>query len=185
MHPNSLIYYGGSFNPPHISHVLFVTALRAYFPEAEIWISPTYSHAFHKTLMPYEIRLEMLKQAFSALNDVQISTIERDLHESTSYTVDVVREILRRFPEKKVYVAVGADIVSTLPQWHEYDELCRIAEFLIFPREGYDCTNTFEMPHLPELSSTEIREACASGNWAFVRKYVPARVADILMEQYK
>ncbi len=181
MNTESIIYYGGSFNPPHISHVLFVTALRAYFPNAEIWIAPTFSHAFNKSLMPYDLRLQMLKAAFESMKGVVISTIERDLHESTSYTVDVVRALNLKYPDKKILVAVGSDIVPTLSQWHEYDELIKLAEFLVFPREGYDNSIAFDMPHLPEISSSDIRNACAAKNWDFVRKYVPARVADILM----
>ena len=180
MDQNSLIYYGGSFNPPHISHVLFVSALRAYYPEAEVWIGPTYSHAFNKSLLPFEDRVQMCHAAFDLISGVRITTIERELHESTSYTVDVVREILKREPAKKVYVAVGADIVPTLPKWREYEALCQMGEFLVFPREGYDNDCAIEMPHLPEISSSSIREAMRIGDWGFVRKFVPAKVVELL-----
>lgn len=175
-----IIYYGGSFNPPHIGHVLFAAALRAYFPDSEIWIAPTYSHAFHKQLMDYDLRLQMLQAAFASLQGVKISTIERDLHESTSYTIDVVREILRINPGCTVRIAVGSDIVPTLEQWRSYDELCRLASFLVFPREGYDNTPAVDMPHLPEISSSDIRNAIGLEKWDVVRKFVPARVFEIL-----
>ena len=182
MTEKSIIYYGGSFNPPHIAHVLFVSALRAYFPDAEIWIAPTYSHAFHKTLMDYELRLKMLNAALGFIQGVNISTIERDLHESTSYTIDVVREIHRREPGVKIQVAVGADILPTLHEWRSYDELCRLSEFLVFPREGYDNSGAVDIPHLPEISSSDIRKALEKGDWGTVRKYVPAQVVSILHE---
>ena len=182
MNPQKIIYYGGSFNPPHIAHVLFVTALRAYYPEAEVWIAPTYSHAFHKSLMDFDLRLRMLYAAFAHIQGVCISTIERDLHESTSYTLDVVREILRRYPGCDVRIAVGADIVPTLEQWRSYDEICKLASFLVFPREGCDNSVAVDMPHLPEISSSDIRNAIELGHWDYVRKFVPAGVFDILRE---
>ncbi|MBQ9395869.1 MAG: nicotinate-nicotinamide nucleotide adenylyltransferase [Proteobacteria bacterium] len=182
MNTGEIIYYGGSFNPPHIAHVLFAAALRSYFPDAEIWVAPTYSHAFHKSLMDYDLRLRMLHASFAPIQGVCISTIERDLHESTSYTIDVVREILRRHPGCAVRIAVGADIVPTLGMWRGYDELCKLASFLVFPREGCDNSVAINMPHLPEISSSEIRNAIELGDWDYVRKFVPARVFDILRE---
>ena len=34
-------------------------------------------------------------------------------------------------PERKIRLAVGADIVPQLPQWRDYDELKKLAEFLL------------------------------------------------------
>ncbi|MBQ9243823.1 MAG: nicotinate-nicotinamide nucleotide adenylyltransferase [Proteobacteria bacterium] len=161
MSKKHIILYGGSFNPPHFSHLLFVAALGGCFPDAEIWVAPTYVHAFGKPLMDYALRLRMLEAMFAPYRNVVISTIERDLHRSTSYTVDVVRAIVSDHPDARVSVAVGADIVPTLPQWREYDALCRMADFIVFPREGYDNTGTVPMPILPGISSTEIRAIMA------------------------
>lgn len=175
---NSLIYYGGSFNPPHIAHVLMVSALHVYCPRARIWVAPTYVHAFNKSLMPYDLRLQMLEQTMGHIPNVTISTIERDLHDSTSYTIDVVREILRREPQTKIYITVGADIIGQLPQWRAYEELCRLARFMVFPREGYDNTLALPIPHLPEVSSSEIRKKMSADN--DICGLVPAAVSELL-----
>ena len=182
MYMTDIILYGGSFNPPHISHLLFATSQRAFFPDAEVWIAPTYSHAFHKSLMPFDLRLRMLHAMFEDIRGIKISTIERDLHESTSYTIDVVRALKQQNPDAVIHIAVGADIVPTLPQWREYEALCSLAEFLIFPREGYDNTMAVSIPHLPEISSSEIRDCMERGDYETVRRFVPRRVLDILQE---
>ena len=62
--PESIIVYGGSFNPLHMSHVLVHAALSAYFPLAQKWIVASYSHAFDKPLMDYERRLSVLRSVF-------------------------------------------------------------------------------------------------------------------------
>ena len=165
-HPNhseAILYYGGSFNPPHIAHVLMVSALRAYYPKAEVWVAPTYQHAFGKGLLPYDLRLQMLEAALSSMGGVKISTIERDLHDSTSYTIDVVRALKRRQPEKAIWIVAGSDILPQLPQWRAYEELCRLAQFLIFPRQGYDNSQALPVPCLPEVSSSQIRDILAQG----------------------
>ncbi len=176
------ILYGGSFNPLHISHVLFVMTLRALIPNARLIVAPTYSHAFNKSLMPYEQRLAMLDAVLGGIPGVEVSTIERDLHRTTSYTIDVVRALRSARPESRVLVAVGADIVDTLPQWHEYETLTGLCDFLVLPRVGYDAA-CLPMPALPEVSSTAIREALerrSPDDLSYLRAYVPARVLGLL-----
>ncbi len=177
---HALIYYGGSFNPPHIAHVLMVSALHAYCPKAQIWVAPTYQHAFNKSLMPFDLRFQMLQKAVGHIENVTISTIERDLHESTSYTIDVVREILRRDPATEIWITVGADILETLPKWREYETLCKLARFMIFPREGYDNALALPIPHLPEVSSSQIRMKMLQNE--AISGLVPAVVCEMLEE---
>ncbi len=178
----TIILYGGSFNPPHISHVLFAVTLHMLMPNARILVAPTWSHAFNKTLMSYETRLEMLHAIFDGMPGIVVSTIERDLHESTSYTIDVVQALKKQNPNTRILVAVGADIVETLPQWRSFDMLNELCDFLILPRTGYEA-NALPIPALPEVSSTKIREALALGSeesMKWVRSYVPAHVLRIL-----
>ncbi|MBO4350782.1 MAG: nicotinate-nicotinamide nucleotide adenylyltransferase [Proteobacteria bacterium] len=175
-----LIYYGGSFNPPHIAHYLFVAALKAYYPDWTIWVAPTFSHAFNKALMPYELRLAMLEDMFAPLKDVEISRIESSLNKSPSYTIDVVRYLRTLVPDREIYLAVGADIVPTLPQWRDYDELQKIAQFLIFPREGCDNSMAIDMPHLPDISSTLLRQWMDEGRWDLIKPWMPLRAFERL-----
>ena len=164
---NSIIYYGGSFNPPHIAHVMMVSQLRAYFPKAQIWVAPTYKHAFDKKLFDFELRIEMLKRCFENMSNVTVSTIERDVcledGANKSYTIDVVQHIKKRYPDHQIYIVVGSDIIPTLPQWYRYQELSQMASFLFFPRQGYDNSQALKVPYLPEVSSTDIREIVANG----------------------
>ena len=171
----NIVIMGGSFNPPHIAHVLMVSALHVYCPRARIWVAPTYVHAFSKSLMPFDLRLQMLKQTMGHIPNVTISTIERDLHDSTSYTIDVVREILRREPQTKIYITVGADIIGQLPQWRAYEELCRLARFMVFPREVTSVSILYKA--LPENFSVclqTVMAVFAVGNHSSHRTIIPA-----------
>jgi nicotinate-nucleotide adenylyltransferase len=183
-HPNAILYYGGSFNPPHIAHVLMVSALRAYYPKAEVWVAPTYQHAFGKDLLSYDLRLQMLKAALADISGVKISTIERDLHASTSYTIDVVRSLKAQHPHKEIWIVTGSDILPQLPQWRSYEELCQLAHFLIFPRQGYDNSQALPVPYLPEVSSSQIRDILSQGGQIQdLHHLVPAAVLEIWQSQ--
>ncbi len=76
---NVLIYYGGSFNPPHISHILFIVMLHCLLPQVRILVAPTWQHAFDKALLPFDLRIDMLHAVLDGYPHIEISTIERDL----------------------------------------------------------------------------------------------------------
>jgi len=160
----SIILYGGSFNPPHVSHVLFAVYLRALFPRARLVVVPVYGHAFGKALLDYDFRLELLGMAFGGIEGVEISDIERELGRVPGYTVDVVEAFRRREAGKQIYVAIGADILDDLPRWHRYEDLCSQAEFIVFPREGYDgLGRALPLVVLPGVSSRWVRQRMRLG----------------------
>ena len=181
---NSVLYYGGSFNPPHMSHYLFVCALRGYCPRAQIVVAPTYSHAFDKRLLAFDLRLRMLKTVFSGMKQVEVSAIEKTLNLPKSYTFDVICAIREHQPTKQIFICVGADIIETLPAWYRVDELCKVAKFLVFPRSGYAQAGTLRMPYLPDISSTAIREHLAAGERDAVRGLIPRCILDEVESLY-
>ncbi len=38
--------FGGSFNPPHIGHVLNACYVLGAYPVDQLWLMPVYSHPF-------------------------------------------------------------------------------------------------------------------------------------------
>jgi hypothetical protein len=55
----SVALLGGSFNPPHVGHLLLAQYVLATAPVDELWLLPTFRHAFGKDLAPYDDRLAM------------------------------------------------------------------------------------------------------------------------------
>lgn len=184
--PESIIVYGGSFNPLHMSHVLVHAALSAYFPLAQKWIVASYSHAFDKQLMDYERRLSVLRSVFGQSPQTVVSDIEARIGKTPTYTIDVVRAIGELYPDRAVWIVGGSDLVASLDKWHEIDELRRMAKFVFFPRAGYEAPPLLDdailpMIALPELSSSEVRAAIARKDAARVRMLVPAAAYEDLV----
>ena len=176
-----LVLYGGSFNPPHISHVLFSVMLHCLMPQARILVVPTWRHAFDKTLLPFEWRLRMLHAVLDGFPNIEISAIERELQQPKSYTVNVVKALQRKWPDHRICVAVGADIVPTLPQWYCIDELMSLADFVVFPRQGFKA-EALALAPLPQISSTDIRLALqrrGPKDIVFLRTYLPTKVLEL------
>ena len=164
--------YGGSFNPPHLSHQLAcAVALAASRPQIdEVWAVPTFRHAFGKQLAPYADRHAMCVAAMAVFGGrVLVSRIEEELG-GPSYTLRTVQALRARHPEHEFSLVVGADLLAERPRWHEWSELAATTSFTVIGRvgSGADAQAAGARDHhvgidLPALSSTEVRRRLAAG----------------------
>lgn len=163
--------FGGSFNPPHIGHSLLCHYLLETSDLEQLWLIPTFQHAFSKALAPYETRLALCRQLALPFGDrVQLCEVERD-REGPSYTIDTVRILKAQHPEYQFDWIVGADILQETHKWRDFDTLTQLVRFRVFGREGFPGGSQVAMP---EVSSTEIRRRLGTGEP--VHELVPARV---------
>ena len=162
--------YGGSFNPPHLSHQLAcAVALATARPAVdEVWMVPTFEHSFGKQLEPFEDRHAMCLRASRIFGErVKVSRIEETLGGS-SYTVRTVEALHAQHPEHELTLLIGADLVDERPRWHRWAELEPMVSFLVVGRHGTSLSPLGPRDHqvpidLPEVSSTEVRRRLVTG----------------------
>ena len=154
---------GGSFNPPHVGHLVAVHYVWATQPVDEVWLLPSYRHPFGKPLAPFEHRLRMCQLlAEDASGWLKVSDVERDVP-GDGRTVDVLEHLRRRHPEHAFTVVIGSDLLPDLPKWKDVDRIEQMATVLVLHRAGHSSPRAFGPP-LAEVSSTEIRERLARGD---------------------
>ncbi len=153
---------GGSFNPPHLGHLLIATAVYAVEEIDHLWVIPTASHAFGKDLAPFADRVRMCHLAFRHLaGGAAVVDIESRLP-TPSYTVTLLRVLHALRPGIKPVWIAGSDIIDDLPRWREPDVVQRLARFVIVPRKGYEGGAKLGID-LPLLSSTDVRTLMHEG----------------------
>lgn len=168
--------FGGSFNPPHVCHTLVTVWALETRELDEVWWIPTYEHAFGKDLVDYEHRRRMCQRALRRLGDVRISDIEQDIG-GESRTIDTVRELERRQPDDDLSLIVGSDILEETDEWKAWEELVDRVELVVVHRSGYDEEADEGVDFwLPDVSSTDIREAIRKGNREALDDWMAASV---------
>lgn len=172
--------FGGSFNPPHVAHVLAAVYVLSTEPVDEVLVVPVYKHPFSKELASFDERLEMCRRAFSWIPNVFVSAVERDL-EGESLTLRTLEHLVKLHPDWSMRLLIGADVVNDLPKWHRWDRIAEIAPPVIVGRAGVVAEGTPE-PILPRISSTEVRDAFANGERARLEKLVPRDVVTFIEE---
>ena len=176
--------YGGSFDPPHVAHVLLGAYALAVGGFDRVVVVPVFAHAFHKALMPFSHRVRMCELAFADLSRVEVSSVEAELP-TPSRTLTTLERLARDFPGAEFGLLVGSDVLAESNKWHAFDEIVRMAPLFVVGRSGHAHAGVSEVS-LPAVSSTRVRELCRDRRGAAARaeltKLVPLSVLRYIEE---
>ncbi len=168
----TLAVFGGSFNPPHVGHVLLPAWLLSQGLAARVLVAPCETHALGKSLPPFEQRLAWTRAAMAQHGpSVIVSDLERRLAQerlaagdsSPSYALGLLERVARDYPDHRIRLVVGSDIIDSgeTARWHRWDLIERDYPPIVVPRAGGGAHGA-----LPEVSSSQIRAVMAQAQAA-------------------
>jgi len=179
----SVAIYGGSFDPPHVSHVLAALYALKVGGFDCVLVVPVFEHAFHKRLTPFEHRLRLCELAFSGIAGVEVSAVEREL-ETPSLTLRTLEHLSGLHPDWALRLLVGSDVLSETSKWHAFDRISQLAPPYVVARPGFEHPDS-QAALLPDVSSTRIRTALAARdraeNQALLATSVPRAVLNYIV----
>jgi len=172
---------GGSFNPPHVAHMMAAYWTLATQGVSEVWLLPSYRHPFGKALAPFEDRLRMCELAAAALRGVHVCGAEAELADDplVGKTARTLEHLVGKHPGVRFALVVGADVLGETEKWYRFDRVLELARLIVVGREGHPGGEG--APVLPAISSTEVRERLRRGE--DVSALVPTRVLRYLAEK--
>ncbi|MBK7863230.1 MAG: nicotinate (nicotinamide) nucleotide adenylyltransferase [Archangiaceae bacterium] len=149
---------GGSFNPPHVGHLMAAIYVRACLGDDQVWLVPTFHHPFGKETVAYEHRVAMCEAAAADhASWLKVSRAESELHSSEGRTIDLLEQLLPRHPGVRFRLVIGSDIVADLPKWKAWERIAQLVDVTVLYRAGYPAAGTVGPP-LAQVSSTQLRE---------------------------
>jgi len=174
--PRTVLVYGGSFDPPHLAHVMVADSVRRAPGVDALWIIPTYQHFFDKPLTPFVHRFRMCELAFADIPDTQVLDIEQRLG-GKSLMVRTLRTLAAENSDTQLRLVIGSDLIDQMERWSEPDAIRALAPLWIVQREGSVQLGNNERV-FPAVSSTQIRTLLANGEDASA--FVPRAVLNYI-----
>jgi nicotinate-nucleotide adenylyltransferase len=112
--------FGGSFDPPHVGHLILAESAREELRlDSVLWMpSPDPPHKTRADLTRYEIRREMALAAIKGNPFFVLNEIERE-RPGPYYTVDTLRLLQQQHPLDQMWLLIGEDSLRDLPLWHD------------------------------------------------------------------
>ncbi len=185
---------GGTFDPPHLGHLVLGEYARVQFDLERVCFMPAgdpYRKADRAVTAASE-RLAMTRLAIAdnAAFGIDAREVERT---GPTYTLDTLRE-LKGEGIGEIVLILGGDALADMPNWHEPHEIASLARIVIAPKGLTDAAiarlapeaglneppAVVDMPALP-ISSSLIRERARSG--LPLRYLVPPAVEGYIRER--
>jgi nicotinate-nucleotide adenylyltransferase len=128
--------FGGSFNPAHGGHRRISLAAADALGLDELWwlVSPGNPLKDGKHMAPLPARFASA-QAQARRSPIRVTAIEREL--GSSYTVDTLRALIRRYPGRRFVWIMGEDNLAQLHLWRTWREIARTVVIAVVTRPGY------------------------------------------------
>jgi nicotinate-nucleotide adenylyltransferase len=173
---------GGTFDPPHIGHLILAQEAYVRLGLDRVWFIPTgvSPHKLGQPVTPAIHRVAMLERALA--DDARFDSLTLEIERpGPSYTVDTLRELRTQWGlEVEIALILGWDMLLYLPQWRNpTGVVTNVDEIVAVHRPGADSSDALDdvFERLPDLrgklrtlafpqldiSSTEIRERVARG----------------------
>lgn len=195
---NLLGIFGGTFDPPHLGHLILAAEAQAQLKlDRVLWVlTPQPPHKPERSITPLEHRLAMLRRALGGNSDFELSTVEID-RSGPHYTVDTLNLLREKYPAGKLVLLIGGDSLRDLPSWNRPHEIiAAVHAFGVMRRPGDDIelerlerlfpglqsrVQFFRSPQL-DISSSLIRQRVAGGGHS--RYYLPPGVYDYIQQNH-
>ncbi|WPF65592.1 MULTISPECIES: nicotinate-nucleotide adenylyltransferase [unclassified Corynebacterium] len=181
---------GGTFDPIHHGHLAAASEAAdqcgldgvVFVPTGQPW------QKVDKKVSAAEDRY--LMTALATAEDERFSVSRVDIERGgNTYTIDTLRDLRAQFPQAELFFIAGADALSGITSWRNWQEVLSLARFIGVTRPGYELTRDdlpleyskygdritlVQAPGL-DISSTQCRRRRQQGRP--IRYLVPGAVA--------
>jgi nicotinate-nucleotide adenylyltransferase len=187
---------GGTFNPPHLGHLLIAQEAYDQVGLDEVLFMPVAAPPHKEVHVDpgAPARLAMVEAAIDG--DPRFSACDLEIRRGgPSYTVDTLRGLHATFPGSELTFIVGGDMAASLPTWRDPAEIVALARLAVAEREGarradilerlatipgaVERVDFFDLPRI-DFSSSLVRRRVAAGRP--ITYLVPDRVAGYIAQ---
>lgn len=188
--------FGGTFDPPHLGHLILASEARAQLKLTRLmWVlTPIPPHKLAQPISSLEDRLAMVKLALKDESAFELSTIEIE-RPGPHFTLDTLKILADQNPGADLILLLGGDSLHDLPIWHRPADLvaaCHQIGVMRRPGDSIDLSALekqipgitakvrFIDAPLLEIASREIRRRAAEG--LPFRYYLLPSIYDYIVE---
>lgn len=131
--------FGGTFNPVHLGHRNCLISVIDRIGLDRVIVIPDRipPHKETRELASPEDRLNMCRLAFGDIAVVEFSDWELR-QEGKSYSVLTLRYFKKLYPDDKLFLIMGSDMLLSFERWYKYEEILSLASLACVARLDED-----------------------------------------------
>lgn len=140
--------FGGTFDPPHLGHLILASEAAHQFElDRLLWVlTPNPPHKLDKKITPLAHRVAMLESMISNNPIFELSRLDIE-RPGPHYAIDTVQLLVKQEPEADIYLLMGGDSLNDLPNWRlSADLVASVSKLGVMRRPG----SVFDIPALQQ-----------------------------------
>ena len=176
--------FGGTFDPPHIGHLLLASDAREALRLDRLTFVPAAIQPFKIGTPPVASsrdRFEMVRLAVADDANYMVDETEID-RKGLSFTVDTLEQLSKRNPGAELFLLLGEDALAGVDKWKNPERIRELATLAVMRRSGPEGSPVAPISagaiavstRRVDVSSTEIRERLRAGK--SIKGFVPESV---------
>jgi nicotinate-nucleotide adenylyltransferase len=169
--PERLGVFGGTFDPPHVGHLVTAVNVRYALGLDRVLLvvaNVPWQKEGSRLITPAADRLWLTAEAVRGVEGLEASGLELE-RGGRSYTADTLAELARRQPGVELFTILGEDAAAGFLSWERYGEVAARSTLVVVDRPGiraalpggFDWVHV-EVPRL-EVSSSDLRDRVLDG----------------------
>ncbi|MCB8917915.1 MAG: nicotinate (nicotinamide) nucleotide adenylyltransferase [Ardenticatenaceae bacterium] len=194
--PCRLGLLGGTFDPPHVGHLMLAELAREQLQLDKVLFLPAGQppHKLHQPVSLPHHRLAMTRLAIAGNPGFALDTTDLD-RPPPHYTMTLLPLLRQAYAPCRLWLLLGGDSLRDLPTWHDPGRILRCCRLGVLPRPGAQIQWERLLETLPQLadnvdwlegpsialSGTQIRQWAAAGR--SLRYLTPPGVIDYIQQQ--
>ena len=188
--------FGGTFDPPHLGHLILAAEAHAQLELTRLlWVLTAQPpHKPDRPISTLEHRVAMVELTLTSNPDFELSRLEIE-RPGPHYAVDTVRMLKEQSPNAEIVYLMGGDSLRDLPTWRQPRELVAATDLIgVMRRPGaeFDLSELeIDLPGIKtkirfvdapllDISSQAIRLRAAQGG--HFRYYLPDSVYNYILK---
>lgn len=158
------IIFGGAFDPIHNGHLNMAENAKKAL-DADVILVPARISVWKEKSAHISDKIAMLKLAIKNKKGYSIETFECDSKNETTYSIDTIHFLKKKYPKDNLYLLIGLDQVNEFHRWKSAEEIADSVQIIFYSRPNYkfenDNVQRFHMKEIKgemvDVSSTDIR----------------------------
>ncbi|MBU91570.1 MAG: nicotinate-nucleotide adenylyltransferase [Acidobacteriota bacterium] len=169
--------FGGTFDPPHLGHLILAEEIRERFGLVEMYFMPCNQppHKDSNNLTEAKHRFAMVVAATLHNPGFVVSSIEAN-RKGKSFSIDTVRQLQEHMgDEVQIVFVTGIDAFINIETWKDHREFLDLCHIVVVSRPGHGFEEVAKMPtwisdrvvdlREGDLLPQEQLEQCPDGEW--------------------
>ena len=182
--------FGGTFNPPHLGHLIVAEHVRSELMLDKILFVPAAipPHKVNHDIVSSEHRLAMLRLAIQDNPHVDVSEIELR-RGGVSFTIDTLDGLKAEHPTDEFFLLIGMDNLLEFHAWKSPESILELATVVVMTRPGVEAKDVppamrdrVRICPVPEIgiASRELRKRVSKGK--SIQYLVPDSVREYITQ---